>query len=44
MNPKRQQLSLIFKEHDGDEHRHSETTAAHIYIDMQVWSHDGARS
>ena len=43
MNPKRQQLSQIVKEHDGDEHRHSETTATYIYIDMQVWSHDGAR-
>ena len=44
MNPKRQQLSQIVKEHDGDDHRHSETTAAHTYIDMQVWSHDGARN
>ena len=43
MNPKRQQLSQIVKEHDGDDHRHSETTAAYVYIDTQRWSHDGAR-
>ena len=43
MNPKRQQLSQIVKEHDGDDHRHSETTTAYVYIDTQRWSHDGAR-